>query len=132
LPLLVATLALVCFQLTGPLHYALVEHGVCVEHGEAVHVQTPHADGHGGADHAHAAAAELEGDAVRGGDDGAHGAHEHCALAGRERDPLALTSAAIDVGPAFAVLVPSAASTSIHVVVRALDAAPKTSPPRLG
>jgi hypothetical protein len=113
------------------LHYALVQHVVCADHGELVHAAVSH--------EAHAAAAEAappEAEPKQGQGPALHADafahdHEHCAFAATPREGLTLP-------PSHAVVTIDAAACSTLLAALRTDAgisealfrlAPKTSPP---
>jgi hypothetical protein len=105
------------------LHTVLVPHEVCAEHGELVHV------GHGGEKaKADAPPAPLGPAASQRADD--EHSHDHCSLAARTGDDLAVAGGGSAELAAVAPVAPVALAPSLDApVVPALSAAPKQSPP---
>ncbi len=109
-------------QLSASLHYLLVEHAHCVEHGELTH----------GDHHDHGGAAGIETDegaphasAPAGHDDDGH---EHCLLATRTRACGEQPPAAVRKAPRMRVAGAALEAATPHER-EPLVAAPKTSPP---
>ena len=121
---LAAAIALsVALHLQGVLHYALVEHVHCPEHGAVEHGTRAH--GHAHADH------ETTGDtlAVRPAPGaGGEGAHVTCPLAVEPRDAVALTGSTAWSSRARAVATNPLGAVP-PTLLAALQLAPKTSPP---
>jgi len=123
---MMAALCSLAGQLGAVAHFAVVRHGVCATHGEAVHV----ARGlHGRAAHPHDHAANASSQASEGEPDHEH---DHCLVAARLRE------AAIAPQPRLEPPGQAAESCSAapHVVqgaslggIAALALAPKNSPP---
>jgi hypothetical protein len=121
-------------QVSGPLHYVLVEHRVCAEHGEATHGEAGHHD------HGHAVVGDTEigrpigaaGLAVGRSDAAEHPSHDHCLLASRPRDAAAAQGAPVAAGRVAPTMAPSRPAPGRAHRAPALQLAPKTSPPRLG
>lgn len=108
------------------MHFALVQHVVCSDHGELVHQSASH-EAH--AERADAGQEQGQGPALHA-DAGAHD-HEHCAFAATTREALALP-------PPHAVVTIGATARSAQLTAITSDAlccdalfrlAPKTSPP---
>lgn len=147
----------VCVQLTGLLHFALVQHATCAAHGELVHVDADHAGfGHEGFEHAgfehagfehvgdHRAGLDHAGhhhdqpdaplpvaDLLHGGD--ADHSHDHCEIGCLPRDvslvPVAELAAAELPPPPRGPPLPRAPRDEPVAAVAPLDLAPKSSPP---
>lgn len=106
-------------------HFALVQHVVCADHGELVHESAaPHAAPQATAERSDKSGPAVHADAV------AHD-HEHCSFAATSREALALP-------PAHAVLTLASATSSEPIRAFSTAAAPgealfrlapKTSPP---
>jgi hypothetical protein len=110
-------------QLGGSLHYVLVEHVHCAEHGEIAHGGHPHAADDRDEDRT---ASEIE--VAAGGTSDA--AHEHCSVAVERREGVALASAgeALLLAPADEPV--GEPVTDLHAPRIALYLlAPKSSPP---
>lgn len=139
-----ALVAGLCLVLPAHLvHFLLVQHAVCSEHGELVHGQLVHGPlVHGSLVHGESAPSRVasgasvvqDGDQASGARVSAAGLddeHVHCALAGQARErlilPEAMSSLAGPGGLAGALGGPGAAShvPSWHLLLLA----PKTSPP---
>jgi hypothetical protein len=113
---------LLCAQLGGALHFAVVQHVSCAEHGELVEI---------GADADARAARVATHETVRADDTTIHG-HDHCAVSAIRREPIH------SVAPlALAARLPNAAITDASIArheppraIAILDLAPKSSPPR--
>ncbi|MGD8859325.1 MAG: hypothetical protein PVI30_04885 [Myxococcales bacterium] len=123
-------------QVSGPLHYLLVEHGVCAEHGEATHAAGGHHDHGSRVGRAGIAGAArpraTPGPAVAAAGDADHRSHEHCLLACRPRvaatvGPAPVVASVVGLRAAPSPLAPDRAHRA-----PALQLAPKTSPPDLG
>lgn len=109
-------------QISGALHWVLVEHARCAEHGELVHTS----DG----DHAHSdTSAAPSSVSIEAGGSNEHG-HDHCEVSPAPRELMLVSSAPISLPPASV--------TGSSGDVRCSDAkasiagyalAPKTSPP---
>jgi hypothetical protein len=121
---LVAVLAawvVVLAQLASTLHFALISHEICAQHGELLH----HAAGrvaHPSHHDAGAAALPASPDAE----------HDHCPLLGRRHDHTAtLASPRLELAPPLALLEPRTREGLIRTPSRArlLLSAPKQSPP---
>jgi hypothetical protein len=107
-------------HLAGTLHFALISHEICADHGELVHRSAARAGEH---QHPRGPAALPSGE---------NGEHDHCPLIGRRNDQQATVSApALEVAPAAVGLVPVLGESPRAVPSRAalLLAAPKQSPP---
>jgi len=107
-------------HLAGTLHFALISHEVCPAHGELVHRATTSETTHR---HAGGPAATPAGDGEE---------HDHCPLAGRRHDQVALGEAAVVlVAPARIALTLAVDSSSAVTPSRRalLLTAPKQSPP---
>lgn len=127
--LLALPLVLVCalVYLGSALHFAVVQHATCLEHGEVVHVEQ--ADGHGST-HAEAVFDDARVASRREAAE-SHGADAHCAhsLLRREVLPPAPDSSAVTVVPLRSA--PALAVFRFHAEpVARLHLAPKASPPR--
>lgn len=121
---LVAVLAawvVVLAQLASTLHFALISHEVCAQHGELLHravglvPQTTHRD-------PGAAALPAAPDAE----------HDHCPLLGRRHDHATLiASPRVELAPPLATLEPAGreGATLTPSRTRLLLSAPKQSPP---
>ncbi len=119
------------------LHFALVAHRVCAEHGELLHeAPLQAAAGQGVAGHGAlrssqpSAPAPAEVSLVASGGTGAHD-HEHCgvlALPGSLGAPEALTSAACLLPAGWAASLPGH-ERAAHVYIALLAYAPKLAPP---
>jgi hypothetical protein len=109
-------------QLGNSLHFSVVSHEVCAEHGELVHA------GEHGEEH-HAAHSP---EATSVSDSASEHAHEHCSVFGRPEDTVPLaTPPGVEIA---AVAAADVASFSVRASVfvapsTRLLAAPKTSPP---
>jgi hypothetical protein len=128
--LLALPLVLVCAlaYLGSVLHFALVQHATCLEHGEVVHVEQ--GDAHGAEGHVEDVFDDARVTSQREADE-AHGAEAHCAHAvlRREALPPAQGTAAVTVAPARSE--PALAVFRFHAEpVARLHLAPKASPPR--
>jgi hypothetical protein len=112
-------------QVSGALHWVLVEHARCAEHGAWVHV--------GEGDHTHSdAPAAPASVSVQAGDSDEHG-HDHCDFL---RTPRELTLAS---SPRTALPLPRVTGSSGQVrpsdskaSIARYELAPKTSPPSYG
>ena len=124
-----AVVLVACTLLVG-WHKATVTHGVCVEHGDELHLDRIIIGDEGivaGGDHERAApseSAQLESSTwqLRDGD-------HHCAIAATSRDPLAASSTEHAVAPAWVDdfrTPPVTAGPAPRTLYRL---APKTSPP---
>jgi hypothetical protein len=128
-PVALAWVALVCAlgHLGGALHFALVEHVVCIEHGALVHVDAEH--DHGG--EASGAPGHLDGWAARPAHDADAHEHDHCPLATEDRvGGIRVVSAqgnALDL-PAVALL-SGLDEAGFPPTGTLYGLAPKTSPP---
>jgi hypothetical protein len=102
------------------LHFALVSHEICADHGEAVHAGAA----------SHSASAVASGPAAHAADD--HAEHDHCPLLGRrteQADASGAPTATLST-LAAAPLAPAAAATEIAPSrAELLLTAPKQSPP---
>ncbi len=108
-------------HLATTLHFALISHEICADHGELVHASAERTTS--APSHARGAVA-LPGSA--------HEAHDHCPVLGRRHEQLAvLASPAAVVAPAVAVEAPQQRQGVALKPSRAalLLAAPKQSPP---
>jgi hypothetical protein len=111
-----------CAQLGGALHFAVVQHVSCAEHGELVEI---------GTDAGVRAAAVATHETVRADDTTLHG-HDHCGVSAIRRErihhvaPLALAARLPTTSLAHASLARRAPPRAIAI----LDLAPKSSPPR--
>ena len=122
-----AVLAAICATVTvggqalGTLHYVVVRHVVCAEHGELIHESAS----------VHQAARTQSGpDAALRASSAAH-AHDHCGLLARANDerPALATASAVSPSPNFAY---TSLSDSVELVRSSADIllfAPKQSPP---
>lgn len=108
-------------QLGGSLHYVLVEHVRCAEHGELTHGSD--ADAFAPRDEPRPVDA-IEGTTARDPD----GAHEHCLVA-VERRKATLAAAALTPIDAPTLLATHLLAAAESAPRPPLDAAPKTSPP---
>jgi hypothetical protein len=102
------------------LHFALVSHEICADHGEVVHAGSTR----------HSASAFASGPAARAALD--HAEHDHCPLLGRRAEHASLSGAPSATLSALAVgsSPPAAAATDIAPSrAELLLAAPKQSPP---
>lgn len=112
--------------LSSALHFLVVRHGVCPEHGELTHLGPD-----GQATHAR----ETSQGPVLESSRSAPGPHadEHCALAAVSPSPSAPPAAAPHVGPAplASQVKGSFVPVLAHAQVPALALAPKASPPSL-
>ncbi len=109
------------------LHFALVQHATCLEHGEVIHVSV---GGEHDAGHAEASF-DDERVASKSADVDAHGADAHCvhAFVRREAPPPATVMPSTDVVPVRSA--PALAVFRFHAEpVARLHLAPKASPPR--
>ena len=112
--------AMVGGQLGHAIHYALVKHAVCAEHGALVHVDDHDAD-----------SSQLPSHAVSAAPAGADHHHDDCLLA-----PLNDRPSSVVAGQAIAT--PQLASEHAQAAASApaprapLGVAPKTSPPTIG
>ena len=107
-------------HLAGTLHFALISHEICADHGELVHRASA-----SGAEHHHARGPVAT-------PSGADDEHDHCPVAGRRHDQLAVGEApVVQVAEAPVALAPSVSTGALVVPSRAalLLAAPKQSPP---
>jgi hypothetical protein len=107
-------------QGASTLHFALISHGICADHGEVVHE-----DGV-----AHSPGQHVAGTAAQAPD--GHAGHDHCPVLGRRLEPATLHgSPTVTVSEPGATAFVSAAATNDTVPSRAelLLAAPKQSPP---
>jgi hypothetical protein len=110
-------------QLSSVVHWALVEHVRCAEHGDWVH-----ADGeHGGADLATPAAPQVSLVSSEAGDEHAH---DHCQFLSERRE-LTLASVAFGTLQAPSSLAPPAGTLAAEASAPGAiyELAPKTSPP---
>ncbi|MCA9539121.1 MAG: hypothetical protein KC620_09570 [Myxococcales bacterium] len=135
---LVATLALCTFaagNLTNLVHYATVAHGVCPEHGEAVHLR---AHGHGAFDlrdlRAESGVAGEGRAALAAETSAAEHEHEHCFICPTSREMATATAQSAPVVVHHRDLI--ADDLPVAQVVRAPQVplyllAPKQSPPVL-
>lgn len=106
--------------LAGTLHFALISHDICADHGELVHRASA-----SGGEHPH-----DRGPVAAPSSDGEE--HDHCPLAGRRHDQLAVAeAAAVRVAEGPVALVPAVTKRGPVAPSRAalLLAAPKQSPP---
>jgi hypothetical protein len=102
------------------LHFALISHQICADHGEVTHASAAE----------HRTLAHTAGPQAQAG--GEHAGHEHCPLAGRRVERVALRSApGVRVEPpALTLSLVTAAATGIAPSrAELLLAAPKQSPP---
>jgi len=108
-----------CAQLSSALHYVLVAHVHCAEHGALVH-------GHGEARHAAPTLAAHD-EQLRAAPE-AHDGHEHCTAAAQSRADLGAAHGAECLSLAPPV-VSGAPLASVADALAPIDRAPKTSPP---
>lgn len=107
-------------HLAGTLHFALISHEICADHGELVHRASAAAGEHR---HARGPVATPSSD----GDE-----HDHCPVAGRRHDHVAVGEApAVHVAQGPVALAPAGAEGTRVAPSRAalLLTAPKQSPP---
>jgi hypothetical protein len=127
--LLALPLVLVCAlaYVGSVMHFALVQHATCLEHGEMVHVED--ADGHlaeGLEDSFDDARVASRRDAVE-----AHGMEAHCAHAFFRREAPPPPEGAVIVSVVSTRSAPALAVFRFHAEpVARLHLAPKASPPR--
>jgi len=109
------------------LHFALVQHATCLEHGEVVHVG---ADGEHGSAHVETSFDDVR-LASKTTEADSHGADAHCvhAFFRREAPPPQQDAPSLQVAPARSA--PALAVFRFHAEpVARLHLAPKASPPR--
>ncbi|HZI15496.1 MAG TPA: hypothetical protein VE153_34310 [Myxococcus sp.] len=128
--LLALPLVLVCVlaYLGSVMHFAVVQHATCLEHGEVVHVEA--GDAHG-TEHVEAASDDARVTARSEAAAESHGADAHCAhsLLRREASPPASGGSTVTVAPTRSA--PALAVFRFHAEpVARLHLAPKASPPR--
>jgi hypothetical protein len=102
------------------LHFALISHQICADHGEVVHAE---AAAHATPTHASEPTAQATSD---------HAGHDHCPLLGRRLDHQALLDApqaTLDAPPVSAGVLPPTAIAATPSRAELLLAAPKQSPP---
>ncbi len=124
-----AVVAWVCLvtQLSGVMHFLLVEHARCAEHGELIHGHVQHAeretDAHPGTV---APSSHLF---VPAGRSEEHD-HDHCLVASEKREAIATTPTLLS-GPSAGEdsAVVADVSHELVLVARVYAFAPKTSPP---
>lgn len=114
--------AVAATQLGSSLHFALISHEICDEHGELVHTGEHGSEHH--AEHDHKATAVSDGASEH--------AHEHCGVFGRPDDKAVVASPpSLEIVAQLTHAVawqPSSAPVVATQSTRLL-AAPKTSPP---
>jgi hypothetical protein len=107
-------------HLAGTLHFALISHEICADHGELVHrAEAPSGERH----HARGPAALPAGE---------HQAHDHCPLVGRRHDQVAVAAPpTVQIVAAPVALAPAVSEGRTSAPSRAalLLTAPKQSPP---
>lgn len=116
-----ATWVVVLAQLASTLHFALISHEICAQHGELLH----RAAGLG-VHPAHQSSGSAALPAAPEAD------HDHCPLLGRRHDHMAvLASPRLELAPPVATLEPAAREglTVAPSRARLLLSAPKQSPP---
>ena len=110
----------VAAHLAGTLHFALISHEICADHGELVHrASAPGSDHH-----------RASGPVAVPSSDGEE--HDHCPVAGRRHDHVAVFAApGVLVAPALVAPAPASPASSLVAPSRKalLLAAPKQSPP---
>ena len=125
---MVAALCCLGGQFAAVAHFAVVRHGICATHGEAIHVD---AAAHGAASSAKTAALAADAPCQAGEGEPDH-EHDHCLVAARLREAVAAPAAHAE--PRAPSAEPSAdpARTCERAAqggVAALRLAPKNSPP---
>ena len=127
----IAALALavgVFVQFSSALHFVLVEHAICAEHGELVHESEPHDTG----SHAERPLDVDEASVVASGSTDLQHGHEHCAGLGTLRDAAAIPPRS----DAQSLVRPTGEAAALGPALRSGDPpfalfllAPKNSPP---
>lgn len=122
--------AVAATQLGSSLHYALISHEICAEHGELEHT-SGHSGEHASEHHAgHASEHDHQGAAVSNG--ASEGAHEHCGVFGRPEDKALVASPPsleVVAQPSHGLALQPSCETVVVPQSARLLAAPKTSPP---
>ncbi len=107
-------------QVAATLHFALISHEICADHGEVVHAdERDHASDH-----------HVGGPLAQTPDE--HAGHDHCPVLGRRLEHATLYGAppATVSAPRVAACAPAAAATdTVPSRAELLLAAPKQSPP---
>jgi hypothetical protein len=125
-PKSICALLVACLWLLGPilpqLHFLLVQHSVCDEHGELVEGEGP-AEEHTGHTHDESRTISVAGDAPSD-------THDHgCSFLASQLSPSQSSTTQLDVSP-MVDSPPPLPLQSRAIQAPTLDFAPKTSPPK--